>query len=288
MQLQILANAKINLTLHITGKQKDGYHTLDTIMQSVGLQDKITVSLTDSPSVSVTCSDDTLCGEQNLAYRAASLFLEAIHEKTVGVAIHIEKNIPLAGGLGGGSADAAAVLLGLNCLFGEPLDLAKLKDLALPLGADVPFCLVGGTCRATGIGEHLESLSSVENGWVLLVKPCEKESTAKMYQKYDEIKGLQEQEDCVIMNKVWSHELHHVCGQLHNDFLPLYEQSEITTAIYALRQGGAVGASLSGSGPTVFGLFNTEQEAKMCAQLPGIAEYDHWVAPLSRVGYEFI
>ncbi len=288
MQLQIGANAKINLTLHITGKLDNGYHTLDMVMQSVGLQDQLTLTLTDTPAITVTCSDDTLNGENNLAFRAAQSFLDQIGDRQHGVAIHIQKQIPLAGGLGGGSADAAAVLMGLNRLFNGPLSLDELKKLALPLGADVPFCLVGGTCRATGIGEHLEPLQPIENGFVLLVKPCEKESTGKMYQKYDEIKGLQAEEKCAIIDKAWSSDLADVSKGLVNDFLPLYEQQQIPDTLNALLKGGALGASLSGSGPTVFGLFYDEKTAKECAAQPPIQNCDHWIVPICHEGTQLL
>ena len=288
MKLQIAANAKINLTLHITGKLDNGYHTLDMVMQSVGLQDQLTLTLTDTPAITVTCSDDTLNGEDNLAFRAAQSFFDKIDNRKQGVTIYIEKHIPLAGGLGGGSADAAAVLLGLNHLFCEPLTLDELKELALPLGADVPFCLVGGTCRATGIGENLEPLQPVQDGYVLLVKPCEKESTGKMYQKYDEIKGLQAEENCVIISKMWSSDLADVAKNLTNDFLPLYEQREIPDTLNALVKGGALGASLSGSGPTVFGLFYDEETAKQCAAQPSIQNRDHWIVPICHEGTKLL
>ncbi|MBQ6819037.1 MAG: 4-(cytidine 5'-diphospho)-2-C-methyl-D-erythritol kinase [Clostridia bacterium] len=267
MQLKIAANAKINLTLYITGKRDDGYHTLDTIMQSIGLQDLLTLSVCDQPCIAVTCSNNELAGEGNLAYQAAKRFFKAIDQRQKGVAIHIEKHIPLSAGLGGGSADAAAVLVGLNHLFNEPLSPDELKELALPLGADVPFCLVGGTCRAMGIGERLSVLPGVNNGYVVLVKPCEKESTGKMYQKYDEIKGLKDENKCVIIPKMVSNDLLFVTSLLHNDFLPLYEHEKVHEAITALLDAGAVGASLSGSGPTVFGLFadaDTAQQARAC------------------------
>ncbi|MBR4867818.1 MAG: 4-(cytidine 5'-diphospho)-2-C-methyl-D-erythritol kinase, partial [Clostridia bacterium] len=242
-----------------------GYHTLDTVMQSIGLQDKLTLSLNESSCVCITCSDESLCGEQNLAYRAATVFLDAIGKLGQGVAIHIEKQIPLAAGLGGGSADAAAVLMGLNHLFGEPLSLEALKELALPLGADVPFCLVGGTCRATGIGECLTPLAVEPSGWLVLTKPCQKESTGAMYQKYDEIKGLQDEKSCAIINEIGSNEWTTFCKELHNDFLSLYEQEQIHAAVEMFKQSGTIGSGLSGSGPTVFGIFADLKKAEVCA-----------------------
>jgi 4-diphosphocytidyl-2-C-methyl-D-erythritol kinase len=153
MDLKIAAYGKINLTLHITGKREDGYHTLDTIMQSVSLADILTVRLTEQQGVQVTCSLENLSGEENLVHKAAVMFLEKANKTHVGVSVYIEKNIPVAAGLGGGSTDAAALLAGLNQLFQHPFSLDELKEMALTLGADVPFCLVGGTQLATGIGD---------------------------------------------------------------------------------------------------------------------------------------
>ena len=265
MKIKLAANAKINLNLYITGRQDNGYHTLDTVMQSISLHDVVTVSLNQTKTITVTCSDPALSGEANIVHRAAQMYLDAIHADLRGVNVHIEKHIPLAAGLGGGSADAAAVLIGLNNLFGTPLDLERLKVIALSLGADVPFCLVGGTCRVTGIGERLQTLSPAPQGAVLLIKACQKESTGKMYQKYDEIKGLQRQKTCVIINEMGLNTLQDLCQSLHNDFLPLYEQKVIKTALQLLNQHGAMGTSLSGSGPTVFGVFDDLQKANACA-----------------------
>ncbi len=285
MQLKIAANAKINLTLHITGKRDDGYHTLDTMMQSIGLQDLLTLSVCDQPNITVTCSNKELAGEGNLAYQAAKRFFKAIDQRQKGVAIHIEKHIPLSAGLGGGSADAAAVLVGLNRLFGEPLDIHQLKKLALPLGADVPFCLVGGTCRATGIGETLDVLKPIDSLYTVLVKPCQKESTGKMYQKYDEIKGLKAEKECVIIPRDYSVDLSDL---LHNDFMPLYEQPEISRAMLAIKHAGAMGVSLSGSGPTVFGLFNNQTVAQQCADLL-LKDYNQvYVAPFVSEGWHVL
>ncbi len=266
MQLHLAANAKINLSLYITGKLPNGYHTLRTVMQSIDLHDRVTLTLTQTPTVSVSCSDPTLAGVNNLAYKAARVFFEALGDQHHGVEINIEKNIPLSAGLGGGSAAAAAVLCGLNQMLQFPFTTDQLKDLALSLGADVPFCMVGGACLATGIGERLLPCAVCMQGWLVLTKPCQKESTAAMYCKYDEIKGLQVANSCAIIDKIECKTLAELCQQLHNDFLSLYEQDEIAQAIDLMkRQYGAMGASLSGSGPTVFGVFANREQAQACA-----------------------
>ncbi len=288
MQLKIAANAKINLTLFITGCLPNGYHTLDTVMQSVGLQDDITLSLCDESGIHLTCSNPDLCGSENLAYQAAERYLHAINQTEAGVTIRIEKNIPLAGGLGGGSADAAAVLMGLNHLFGEPLSVNDLQAIALPLGADVPFCLVGGTCRATGVGEKLTPLDCVPNGWIVLAKPCQKESTGAMYCKYDEIKGLQDEKSCDIIDEINYDQWNLLCRQLHNDFLPLYEQPALFEAIDMIKQHGAVAASLSGSGPTVFGVFEDFAKAEICSDALNHNYGWSCVVPFASAGWQIV
>ncbi len=255
MDLKIAAYGKINLTLHITGKREDGYHTLDTIMQSVSLADILTVRLTEQQGVQVTCSLEKLSGEENLVHKAAVMFLEKAHKSDVGVAVHIEKNIPVAAGLGGGSTDAAALLAGLNQLFQNPFSLDELKEMALTLGADVPFCLVGGTQLATGIGEKLISLENNLQGHLVLVKPCQKGSTGEMYRKYDEIKGLSTAENCDIINGLKDGNIQIVGENLYNDFLSVCDGQAVFAALNQLKDCGATGVSLSGSGPTVFGLF---------------------------------
>lgn len=255
MRIELAAHAKINLTLHITGKREDGYHTLNTVMQSLKLADRVYLQLTEHKTVTVTCSRPELAGENNLAHRAASTFLSALPQGNRGVSLHIEKHIPVAAGLGGGSADAAAVLTGLNLLFHQPFSPDALQAMGLSLGADVPFCMVGGTCLVTGVGEQLAPMRPALRGHVVLVTPCRKASTGEMYRKYDEIKGLSKAENCVIIDKIKAGSPDDIAQSLHNDFLPLYDGQAVPLALQAMKEAGALGACLSGSGPTVFGLF---------------------------------
>ena len=152
--MKIKAFAKVNLSLDVTGKRADGYHTLSSVFQSVSLSDIVEIKKADS--ISVKCSDTSLNGEDNLCNTAAVKFFEAAKIQG-GAEIFIEKHIPLAAGLGGGSTDAGAVLKGLNELYGKPLSEQKLLEIALSLGADVPFCMVGGTKLCEGIGEIMIS-----------------------------------------------------------------------------------------------------------------------------------
>ncbi len=289
MKITIAAHAKLNLSLFITGRLENGYHTLDTIMQSISISDRVTISTKTTQGIQVRCSNPNLSGRENLAYTATELYLKAIDHSDQGIQIEIEKQIPLAGGLGGGSADAAAVLIGLNHLFDSPLSLTELQSIALSLGADVPFCLVGGTCRATGIGEVLQPLDGfTEDIGVVCIKPCHKLSTGEMYRKYDENKGLPYNKKCDIISFNDVNELNFWPDLLKNDFLPLYDSSQLQLALNRLRQLGALGTGLSGSGPTVFGVFPNHDSAKQAFKLL-TAEYDvcH-LAHFVNCGYEIV
>ncbi len=264
MSLTIAAHGKLNLTLYITGCRDDGYHTLNTVMQSVSLADEITITPSNDSLINVTCSLENLSGEENLAYKAARLFLDTLHVND-GFNIHIHKQIPVAGGMGGGSADAAGVLFGLNHLYKTPFTMDELREMALNLGADVPFCLMGGTQLATGIGEILQPLSSMPECGILLLKPCDKGSTGAMYKKYDEIKGLSPKENCGIINWIERKNIKKVAERLENSFQTLYEDPSIEQSVSTLLEQGALGACLTGSGPTVFGIFETVALAEQAA-----------------------
>lgn len=261
MSVTLSAHAKINLTLYVTGRRTDGYHALYTVMQSLALADTVRVSVGGAGGIRVTCSDASLSGRRNLAYTAAQVFLRRVGYESDGVAINVDKRIPTAAGLGGGSADAAAVLMGLNEQYGRPLSRDDLAQLAVALGADVPFCLTGGTALAQGIGERLQALPPPPACTVVLAKPCAKVSTGVMFQKFDERKGLSCPPDRAIINELSKGDLDGVASRLHNDFLPLWEGQAVHDALSVLTAFGAAGVSLTGSGPTVFGLFAHKKSA---------------------------
>ncbi|MBQ8203014.1 MAG: 4-(cytidine 5'-diphospho)-2-C-methyl-D-erythritol kinase [Clostridia bacterium] len=182
--MKLIANAKINFTLDIKGKREDGYHLIDSVMQSVSLADTVTLEKADE--ITVTCSDSEIMGEDNIAFKAAKEFFD-FSKISGGADIYIEKHIPKAAGLGGGSADAAAVIVGLNSLYEAGLKLDALCKIGLKVGADVPFCIMGGTVRATGIGEILEELPAFPERHLVIVKNGRKLSTKAMYEKIDSI-----------------------------------------------------------------------------------------------------
>lgn len=250
-RLTLKSNAKINLVLSVYGKTDNGYHDISSVMQTVDLCDKITIAEHDLISVT---SDFAPVGEKNICYKAAKYF-----SRYGGARIHIEKNIPMAAGLGGGSSNAAAVLLGLNRIFGNPYTDEKLKSIALTLGADVPLFLEGGTMRADGVGEKLLKTRELDC-YVVIVKSGEKSSTGEMYSKLDK-KGLVDNRAQVseFIKALDNKDISKASALLFNDFEKVCPCEEIKNNLI---ENGALGACLSGSGPSVFGLFEDLASAK--------------------------
>lgn len=252
--IKMRANAKINLGLDIKGKRDDGYHTIDTIMQSVSIYD--TVSVSKSDIISVSSGNDDIDNEKNIAYKAASLFFDKTNIKG-GAKIVIEKKIPMAAGLGGGSADAAAVLLALDKLYKTNLTTDKLCEMALKLGADVPFFIEGGTLRSEGIGEILTPIKPLKSGYFVLVKQSDKLSTGEMYNKLDNSDYPHPDIDEIIEN-IEEDNLFALSENLDNSFISVNKEFELKKLFLEM---GAIGVSLSGSGPTWYGVFDNFKEA---------------------------
>lgn len=270
-KLKIKANAKINLTLGITGKRTDGYHTIDTVMQSIDLFDSITIN--KSNTISVKCNVCDICNENNIAFRAAELFFKEA-KICGGAEIIIEKNIPTSAGLGGGSADAAAVLLGLNKLYEAEMLYETLCRLALSLGADVPFFIKGGTQRATGIGEVLSKQETLKVGCFLLVKTEEKPSTAEMYKRLDAKEKILPNTE-LALKAIADNDIKGLSAVLKNSFTAVWDKS---VGRDALEQTDALGVSLSGSGPVWFGVYENIDTAKKAFNKLKELKIDCWLA----------
>lgn len=254
-KIELLCNAKINLTLDITSKREDGYHNLDSIMQSVSIAD--TVKVEKSDKILVECSVSAFSGEKNIAFSAAQRFFESTSING-GAVIYIEKHIPDAAGMGGGSADAAGVLIALDKLYETNLSAEQLGFIAKTVGADVPFCLFGGTKRVQGIGEIILDCTSLKNCVFLIVKKGEKLSTADMYRKLDQFsQTTPNTENFVKVLKDGN--LKHIAENLSNDFEKVCDVSKEKEL---LLQNGAIGVCLSGSGPSVFGIFENAELAQ--------------------------
>ncbi|RKO67911.1 4-(cytidine 5'-diphospho)-2-C-methyl-D-erythritol kinase [Desulfofundulus salinus] len=264
--LEALARAKINLTLDITGLLPDGYHELETVMQSIALCDRLVFSPRPQGIELQTDSPLLPSGPENLVYRAAEL-LQRVTGCRQGVHIFLSKNIPVAAGLGGGSADAAATLAALNQLWSLGLSREELLVLAAKLGADVPFCLVGGTVLARGKGELLTPLKPLPPLGVVLVTPPLAASTAQIYREYDRLLPGIHPDTPAMVAAIERQDVPAVAALLENTLEPvttsLYPQ--VTAVKEALKAAGALGVVMSGSGPTVFGLSRDEEEARRVA-----------------------
>ncbi len=268
------AYAKINLFLEVIGKRPDGYHDLHSCMQTVGLCDTISAEITDADNTEIvlTCSDPSLsCDEKNLAYRAAAAYLTKAGIDGARVKMHVEKRIPLSAGLGGGSADAAAVLRLLNRHFESKLTHDELCELGKHLGADVPFCITGGTCRCEGIGEMLKPVQTRPDYTVLIAKADGGVSTPEAFALLDKLHGdyasYTPRDPSRIYAALASGNVHALASSAYNSFedviLPIHPDAAKIKSF--LQQSGAVAALMSGSGPSVFGIFVSDVRAECCA-----------------------
>lgn len=264
--MTVEANAKINLTLDILGRRDDGYHEVAMVMQSVGLFD--TLRMESIPDGIVLHMDTAALpvGESNLAWRAARRFLD-VHGITCGVRIEIEKCIPIAAGLAGGSADAAAVLRGMNTLFKTAMSAAELSRLGAEIGSDVPFCLHGGTMLATGRGEILTPLSPGLTAWVVLAKPPIEVSTAWAYRAFDEKAAAGKRRTLAMVRALGEGRLEEIAARLGNDLEAVTEIAHPIIGAYKrmLTQNGALASLMSGSGSTVYALVRDEETARGAA-----------------------
>ena len=263
-QITIAAPAKINLSLDITGKLENGYHALDTIMQTISIEDKITLAKTGR-QISVLCDHPQVPqGNGNICHKAA----EAFFEKTAlegGVIITIDKNIPVAAGLAGGSSDAAAVIKGLNLLYGTGLTQREMCEIGLKCGADVPYCIVAGTCRAKGIGEKLTKLPSFAGVYIVLVVPDFFVSTEWAYKNYDLNKT--DEKPCTeeLISYIRGRDIKNTAERMANvlESVTAKKHPEIREIKHDIKKSGACGSVMSGSGPSVFGLFENEEKARI-------------------------
>jgi 4-diphosphocytidyl-2-C-methyl-D-erythritol kinase len=248
--IRLLACAKINFYLEITGRRPDGYHTLSTLFQTISLGDELTFSA--AQDLSLTCSDPNLpVDSTNLVMKAALRLREALQE-TRGARIHLDKKVPMGAGLGGGSADAAATLQGLQKLWHRSLGASKLQSLAVSLGADVPFFLKGGLCSATGIGEKLKALKPLPKTWLVLVWPGFGISTKEAYARVviPAKAGIQKTRDWAPAS---AGETSKVLFNRFEEFV-FPDHPELPQLKEDLLAAGATGALMSGSGSAVFGL----------------------------------
>lgn len=270
--MKLEAFAKINLTLDVCGRKPTGLHLLDSLMQSVSLGDTVTVER--ASEITVECSVPALRGDKNIAYLAALTFFRATDCRG-GAAIQIEKRIPAAAGLGGGSADAAAVLRALDRLYGTALSESRLCEIGAAVGADVPFCLTGGTKRIRGTGERVIPAPPLPSCFFVLVKQGEKRSTADMYRMLDGRPVFRHPDTAGAIEALRAGDLRRLCRCIDNSFADVCGQEELCER---LRRTKPLRVSVSGSGPTVFGIYPTWERAETAAKGLADAGISVWVA----------
>ena len=260
------AFAKVNLTLAVTGRRPDGYHTLETVFQSVSLCDRLVL---ERQETGLSLNEAAgIPAEENIITRADKL-LRSEFPALGGVRVRLEKNIPAEAGLGGGSTDAAAYLRGMNRLYGLGMTGERLCGLAERLGADVPFCIRGGTALATGIGEKLTPIKSRLPLWFIIAKPETGCATPAMYRRIDEMGERLRQRFTAgdAVRALETGDLQGLCGSLYNVFEEAADLPEAEMIRGEMRQSGALAAMMTGTGSAVFGIYPDEQTAAAAVKL---------------------
>jgi len=265
------AFAKVNLTLDVLGKRPDGYHDIKSIMQTVSIRDDIEIDVGTGKSWCLKCDKEGVpTDESNLAWKAAKVYLDAMGKDPDGLEIRITKRIPSQAGLGGGSADAAAVLRALNRHYGEPLSVLALAELGAQVGSDVPFCTVCGTAMAEGRGERLRKLANMPDCFFVVCKPDFSVSTPELYKKLDETVIGKRPDHQAMESALLAGDLGKVAQELHNVFDPLVtaEHLELNYIKSIFNSYGAVGYQMTGSGSAVFAIMPSfEYAAVVCNML---------------------
>ena len=269
MKVQEYAYAKLNLTLDVTAKRDDGYHDMLMVMQTVSISDSIVLEQTGEKGIRAASNFRYVpTDERNLAVRAAGTFLDAVGAATDGILIRMDKTIPVGAGMAGGSADAAAVLRGMNRLYGNRMSRRELEKLGEQVGSDVAFCVAGGTALARGRGEVLEDLTPMPDCAIVVCKPGFSISTPELFRKLDQT-GLRTHPDTAgMLSALESGNLKEISMRMFNVFEEVDDRrlrSE-TEIKHVLLDHGALGAVMTGTGSAVFGVFSDEAAAEACAE----------------------
>lgn len=256
-EIEIKAPGKINLGLDVVGRREDGYHLVKMVMQTVRLYDRLKFKKTKFGSIVIESNLRYLpCNENNLVYKAIDM-IRREYGITEGMHVSLDKRIPVAAGMAGGSADAAATIKAMDRMYCLGMSAEKMAQIGLKLGADVPYCLMGGTALAEGIGEKLTKLNDVPAAKVLLVKPNISISTKVVYEKIDSAGDLVRPDIDAIIKAIDDKDISKMCSNMGNvlETVSCDDYPVINTIKDRMRDFGAVGAMMSGSGPTVFGIF---------------------------------
>ena len=265
------AFAKLNLTLDVLGKREDGYHDLQSVMQTISIRDDIEIDVGTGKPWKLLCSDDTIpTDETNLAWKAAKVYCEAMHKDPEGLEIRITKRIPSGAGMGGGSADAAAVLRALNRHYGNPLSVFALAELGAQVGSDVPFCTLCGTAMVEGRGERLRKLPDMPDCVFVVCKPEFSVSTPELYKKIDEVAIAKRPNNRAMESALVAGDLGKVAEKLCNVFVAVVtdDHLELNYIKSIFNSYGAVGYQMTGSGSAVFAVMSEfEYAAVVCNML---------------------
>ncbi len=275
--IRLKARAKINLALDVTGKREDGYHEVRMVMQSINLFDRITITKSREPGIRIQTNRAYLpTNEDNLIYKAVRLIMDeyGIHS---GVDVVLEKFIPVAAGLAGGSSDAAAAMVGMTRLFSVKTSMTRLMELGVKVGADVPFCIMRGTVLAEGIGERLTRLEPMRSCPILIAKPGINVSTKFVYSKLRLDENTVHPDIDGMIDAIKRRDINGVCSKMGNvlESVTVREYPVIEEIKRQMMASGAINAMMSGSGPTVFGVFGNRRNAGACAdvlRVTGIAK----------------
>lgn len=269
MEIAAKAPAKINLCLSIQGKRSDNYHEVDMIMQTVNLFDTVTVkkSFEGNNIIKIICDKDIGCVEsENIAFKASKKFFDCTGIKNPGILIKIQKKIPIFAGLAGGSSDGAAAIVCLNKMFETKLSQDEMREIGAEVGTDIPFCIEGGTARARGTGTKLEKIKNIPECGIVIVKPECEVSTKKAYEMYDSSKIRDKKNVQNMVNFINKGDLFKISQYLFNDFENFIQKPEIEQAKHEMLKSNPLGINMSGSGPSVFAIFENLYKAERCAK----------------------
>lgn len=264
-RIKVFTPAKINLTLDITSRLENGYHTLESVFQSVSLYDEIDIALCDR-NISVICDNGVSGGKKNICWKAAKIMLDKSNS-ICGVKINIKKQIPSRAGLGGGSSDAAAVLRAMNNLLNMGLNNDELRSIGKQLGADVPFFISGGTAYVTGIGDIIKDAPPMPNVHIVIAKPKASVPTPLAYKRIDESESIIHGDINAVLSALEQGDMNALAKSCINSFESVTDISDIFDIKQIMNQNGAILSLMSGSGSSVFGLFECEISAKKCLKL---------------------
>jgi len=272
--IKVMAHAKINLSLDVIGKRPDGYHNLSTIMHEIPLSDEITIKIGEGEGIRAVTNFRYIRNDTNIAAKASKLFLEKCEQvcgrnaESTGILIEIRKKIPVGAGLGGGSADAAAVIKALNRYYGDPLDENTMIEVGARVGADVPFCIKGGCALCEGIGEIITPQPQLACGYIVVVKPKCSISTAELFSEYQTSKNQMRPDTPGILDALSAGDLGETARRVFNVLEHCAERKcrDIPDIHSGLLRHGALGASMTGSGSAVFGIFDDPASAQNAAK----------------------